>query len=144
MDAIASYKKSLKELYSKTDQESKDNAKELRKALEEAVGDLEIYQAELDKAKIPVEKLKNLKKEKDLTHKRIKAERENESITRDSAADRKAYKKAKRAMEEDDDDEDEENLAKIKEELEDMKEMDEAKAQLEKVESGAEVIPEST
>jgi len=144
MDAISNYKKSLKELYSKTDQESKDQAKELRKALEEAVGDLEVYQSELDKAKIPVEKLKNLKKEKDLTHKRIKAERENESISRDAAADRKAYKKAKRAMEEDDDDDDEESLSKIKEELEDIKEMAAAKEQLEKVESGAEVIPEST
>jgi len=43
LDAIANYKRELKKTYANNDEDSRDAAKEIRKLLEEAAGDLDEY-----------------------------------------------------------------------------------------------------
>jgi len=43
LDAIADLKRELKSAYANNDEDSRDNAKDIRKLLEEAAGDLDEY-----------------------------------------------------------------------------------------------------
>jgi len=133
MDAIAAYKRELKDTYAKNDEDSRQKAKELRKVLEEAVGDLENYQESLTKRGVPHSKL--VKKEVKQPSEKGKSTT-GKTEQRDSSADRAAFKREQ--------EEDEKDYDEMAEAQELAAEMRAARKELEAVERGETIIPEAT